>query len=450
MTWLILPILACFGVYYQAVIRRAGPLTADSIFVYVQLLMAIGSILLLDTAYHADYIYGYILAYTLIAYMVASAVIQFSGLSRHTLKEQAKPTVVQPGFTFWALALFSALIVVAYYQAVGYSALLQGLSNQFSGGTNADVAGLRLDSYSGSRYLFPGYVNQFKNALLPALVVLAITYWVRSGRMKSRILPALAWSVIVLFGLLGTGQRGAFVIFVATIVVYLYLSSQGKFSFRIIGLVLVFLVLITASTIALGRGNVTTSNAALSNQSGAALQQFSDRVVRANQSAGVIGFRYIYQYKEIQHGREWGESLIGVLPGVGGSTIANEIFAYQYGNDRGTSPPSLWGSIYYNFGYPGLALAPFVLAAVITRITRAGTRDVRRSSMETLGIAGVYTLVGFWVAGSPLFMLNGGILIYIALWVVGRRAARRADAEESPRRITAAPRRPRQTRDAYI
>ena len=55
--------------------------------------------------------------------------------------------------------------------------LLIGLRAQLSGQSDADITTLRLNSYSGSQYFAPGYVNQFKNVLLPALVVIVITYY---------------------------------------------------------------------------------------------------------------------------------------------------------------------------------------------------------------------------------------------------------------------------------
>jgi len=418
MTWLAVPILAAFAVYFFVVIRRTGLLTADSIFVYLQVLMALGSLPILETAWDADRVYGYVLTYTLLAYMLTSAVIQLSW-PRSEAAHQPRPTVYHPSFTFWLLALVSAAVVVLYYAAIGYSAFLAGLGNAFQS-SSADVTSLRLNSYSGSRYLFPGYVNQFKNALLPALVVLAATSWIAKG--TPRKIAIIVWMLVAIFGLIGTGQRGAFVVFIATTAVYLYLFKAKQFWKQGIALALVFIPVIILSTSALGRSaDQLSSDESIAIRSIVAADEFRERVLTVNQVSAVVAFRYVYTYEDVQQGREWATSLAGVFPGNRGSDLSSRIFAYRYGSARGTSPPSVWGSIYHNFGYGGIALAPILLAVIISLLSRFGTRRHDRNSLEIVGIAGVFTVIGFWVADSPLYLLNAGLPVYAFLWWWGSR-----------------------------
>lgn len=421
MTWLAVPILASFCLYYLMVIRRVGLLTPESLFVYMNLLMAVGSLPLLDPGREADEVHGYVLAYTLTCFMLVSGVVH---LSRPKPRTSLAYEVVafRPSIAYWILFVLSVTVVVIYYFAVGYSALLRGLANTVSGGSE-DVAGLRVDSYSGSRYFFPGYVNQFKNVLLPALTVVLVTYWARSGRQ--RWLSAGLLSVIVLFGLLGTGQRGAFVTFAMTLLAFVYLMEKRAFPRRGAIIVLLVVPVVMLSTVALGRSNNSYSaNAGAVARSATVLSELQGRILQDNQQSSVVGFRYVYESEEVQGGREWGRSLAGVLPGDRGSDLPSRIFTQMFGSTRGTAPPSIWGSIYHNFGLGGVAIAPVVLALIIGKITRKAAIPRQRNTLEVVGIAGVLTTVGLWVVDTPVFLLNTGLVVYMVLWAWGVRASR--------------------------
>lgn len=418
MAWILLPLGIMLAFYCWLVLPRSTALTAETIFVYMQFVMAVGTLPLLDPARASDRVHATIIVYALVAFMVTSGLLTVARQprTRPTL-QLLRPAPYVPSLAFWFLLLIAISISVAYYAAVGYSAFIRGLVDAFTG-ADSDIAGLRLDSYSGERYLYPGYVNQFKNVLLPALTLLAITYW--AIRKKRRLLVSVSLIVISIFCLIGTGQRGAFVVFIAVAFVYFVLINRGKIPRRVIVLgVGVFFAIFVVTTFALGRESIQSSTSVLGSVA-AALDQFVLRIFTANQSSGVIGFRYIYSLGPLYDGSEWVKAIMGLLPGEArGSSLANEIFAIRYGSDRGTSPPSMWGSVYYNFGPVGVALMPVILAAVYNRVVSAAFHSADRSSLELMGIAGVFVILGFWISGSPLFLLNEGLAIYIALWLCG-------------------------------
>src|SRR5690606_35590972 len=60
--------------------------------------------------------------------------------------------------------LISATITIIYYVLIGYNVVILMLEGSLAFG---DYSDLRLASYSGEEYFAPGYVNQFKNVLLP-------------------------------------------------------------------------------------------------------------------------------------------------------------------------------------------------------------------------------------------------------------------------------------------
>lgn len=420
MIWAILPLTACFLIFYVGTIRAWGHLSPIALFTFLQMLMALASFVLIDRDRRSEIIYGYLLLYCMLVFMGVSALILFAQ-SRQLVPARSRSSTPPLSWIFWLAIFVSIFVVIGYFVAIGYSAFIVGLRAALTG-QGFNIAQLRMESYGGSRYFFPGYVNQFKNALLPALVVIMVTRWAETGVLRRRILPVALMSSIAVLGLIGTGQRHAFVIIVATLVVYIVRIDPRR-SWRRIALLGAFsAAVVIASTIALGRQDLSTASG-LSGKISTAIPQLISRILTGGPGSGVIGFAYIYENKGVQNGQDWLQGFLGILPGLQfrGSTIDSEIFDYRYGSLAGSSPLSLWGDIYYNFGWIGIAIAPWILAILICGITVAA-RDVRaESTIRALGISGVSVVTGLWISGSPLFLLNNGIVVYFALWAIGSR-----------------------------
>lgn len=409
-------VAAAFVVYYFTILRPRGLLNANAVFVYVQMIMALGSFLILDPGQKADAVYGYVLLVSLLIYFVVSAVALNVGPGAVPHPFAVVPS--KPTIGMWLLIGVSVVIVIAYYQAVGYSALFRGLANSLSGG-EADIAGQRLDSYSGDRYFYPGYVNQFKNVLLPSLTIVVLTYWRSIGRRH--VVLTVGLIAISVFGLLGTGQRGAFVQFMATLVMFVYLFKGRRLPGGVVKLASLALAAVVVSTIALGRSNSSlSSNASLADRAYIAVKEFRDRVLEVEQFSAVAGFRYIYE-QPIQWGREWLQALTGVLPSSRGTDLPNRIYEVLYGTPRGTAPPSVWGSIYHNLGWYGVLVVPALLAVALAIVTKKSLDGAQRSSLEAMGIAGTSISLGFWAAGGPEALLNTGLVVYVFIWWWGSR-----------------------------
>lgn len=418
-------LLTAFALYVTAM-RRFGMLNANALFVYIQMIMALGTFAALESTLDVDRIYGYVVLVAMLGYFIGSGTILALYESPAGNDAPPLPRVLRPLPSIWALVALSCVIIILYFQAVGYSALLDGLKNSFSGG-DADIAGQRLDSYSGSRYLFPGYVNQFKNALLPALLIVAITYWHRAG--ITRYLTRGVLVGISLFGLLGTGQRGAFIQILVVVAYYLYLMNGRRLPRRGWLLAPAGLAFIVVSTIALGRSNAAIGQGATTGDRAlVALNEFASRVFEVQQASAVSGFRYIYE-QPIQWGREWLQGLMGIMPGSAGTDLPNRLYQALYGTDRGTAPPSIWGSVYHNAGWIGVVVVPIVLGVLVAVVTLRSLEPVPRNSLQIVGIAGVSTSIGFWAAGGPETLLNTGLAAYAFLWFWGNRQQARAEYE---------------------
>jgi oligosaccharide repeat unit polymerase len=417
--WVILP---PFVLYLLTVARTTGYFNASSIFAYMQLTMAIGTLPMLDPNIPADTMHAFLIVSTFWIFLVVTSVLAVVAAQRRRLPFTARSIPLPATTGMWILIVVSILVCAAYYAAVGYNVLTQGLSNAVSG-ADEDVATLRLDAYAGTSYLFPGYVNQFRNVLLPGLTVVVAISMFRDRRLF-RWPVSIGLAVLALIYMLGTGQRGAFVTFAIVIVVFIYYANRAAFRRWVPILVIVTVPLFMLSTVALGRARDELAAAnGLGEQIAVLFNQIVFRALGSNQLSSLVGFRYIYELPT-QNGAEWWHALVGLLPGVSGSDLSNQIFAQLYGSTRGTAPVSIWGSAYYNFGLVGTLLIAGIIALVLHLLTVKVSSIESTNSLQLIGIAGVFTTVGMWAAGDPTYLFNAGIVVYIFLWAWGSRRSR--------------------------
>lgn len=423
---LLAPLIVMLGVGLFVTRGRIGALSAPWIFACLQLIMAIGILPALSWDREADRMHAALISGTFLTFVISTVVMSLVPHRAGHVQSGNEFTWTRPRVGMALLTTLSIAICVWYYSSIGYLALFEGLQNARTG-AGADIAGLRLASYTGENYLYPGYVNQFKNTLLPSLTVVIAGYLYSTHSRYRHIvaIPLIATAVVFI---LGTGQRGAFVTFAIAIVLFVRYSNPEAFRRRFIVLLLISLPIFLASTFALGRSSTQLSSAG----SGAGrlivlLQEVVFRIFGSNQESAVAGFRYIYDMPN-QQGADWVLSLRGLLPGVTGSTLDNEIFAYLYASDRGNAPPSIWGSAYYNFGFVGALAVAAGIAGVLVFLARRYDPDQSMNSLTLIGYVGMVTVLATWVAGTPVTFLNGGLVVYLGLYLVGQRVATRSGA----------------------
>ncbi len=427
-------VVALWTLHYLLKSRTLGFWTPDGIFVTFQLLLCVGTFYLVNPHDPVELEYARIITLAFAVYVFVSIVAgQYIYSVRGSRYSEARSVLVtRPGGLFILALVASVLISAVYYYFVGYNTFLIGIQSVFApDGDDADIATLRIESYGGSRYLFPGYVNQFKNILLPALSVVLI-HWMYSASIKWRHLTSAALVAVTLLLLLGTGQRGAFVVFGLTIVTYL----ARVFGRRALGYVVkfsaVFVPALLLATLANQRSE-PVDGSGLVGMVRATVSQLATRVLFDNQASGIRGFHYTHDL-DIQYGKEWIKGLIGLLPRVQGSSLSNEIFATAYGSLRGTSPPSLWGSVHYNFGLLGLVVFAAMLAVGLTWLGHWLDCRESVSTLGAIGMAGVSVVFGTWLAGGPDYLLNNGLVPFLVLTLLGSRRALSRDT--SRHRIT--------------
>jgi len=408
MTWLVPIVLGIFAAYAMVVIPRTGFVTVDTIFASSQTLMTIGTLILIDDTSPVELRYGWIMSGATTLYMLSSCLYSFALSLSSRIPVSFNIVEVRSGPGLKTTLAVSFTIVVAYFVSVGYSAFFLGLSGIFSG-AEPDVTTLRLESYSGTRYLYPGYVNQFKNVVIPALLTLLISS-AFSTRGRSANLYAVVLALTAAACLLATGQRDALVLFIVVVLCYMYLRARGTadrhYFTRSLYILLGAIPLLMLGTLVLGR-QANSSAAGTLGQSGALLAEIGERFLFGNQFSGIAGYRYT-ESLPVSNGNDWLQGLLGFLPGNRGSTLSSEIFRSLYGGTRGTSPPSLWGSIDYNFGFVGVVVAPILLAIALQIVASTVLHRTSYSALELIGMAGMRSMAKPLARVSPTRMSHRG------------------------------------------
>ncbi|MBX9574771.1 MAG: oligosaccharide repeat unit polymerase [Caulobacteraceae bacterium] len=312
-----------------------------------------------------------------------------------------------------AIMVISIAVTIIYYQAVGYNIIVQLLVGGVS-----DYSTERLATYSGEDYFAPGYVNQFKNVLLP-ISVAAVGFWIwRAGNRTAFAAYCAVMGPVTILALAGTGQRGYLFYTTAAFLMSFVLHWSGRARLRL-GKVAVFaspvvVVFLFMTSIYYGResGGVLT-----------ALGDTMKRFTTYQQESGLVGFDYVLTLP-IQNFAEWGKALLGIIPGQEGSRLSHDVHAIMFGTDRGTAPLTPVGSAYHNAGMPGVIMLYGLLGLAYASAYRryvSGPRTVIRS----LSYGFMFLYLALYLAESPIALIDNGVLAICLLLFLVRIAETR-------------------------
>ncbi len=396
----------------------------NPIFFYTlfQMIGFIGVVSILDFDDEIDITYFYVyyvpLLFSLLGFFCG--IILFPINKKTALNWEKKELIIEKGFVYnkaiYIMAIFSAVISIIYFVAVGYNVFLLGIVNILQTGESLEEASaLRLASYDVTmtgNYFYPGYVNQFKDTLFPLALFFLWAVFALEEKTKYPFFTKtllIILSICSLICILGTGQRGAFV--VALIMGLSFLVSV--LNFKKVKKVAIYLVplfvLFMASTLINGRSETNETNDVL--------KAVFQRIMSDNQVGARIGFREIIYHKPTQWGSEWFDGILGILPSHTGSTLSNDIAQLIWGG-FGTVPPSNWASIYYNFSWIGLIIFPFFLTFIL-RYLYYRLYKKEKKLFRILIYIYCFSLIGTWIAGSPFeHYLNTGLLTIIILKLI--------------------------------
>lgn len=444
------------GVYLIRLSPTRWLLNPGPLFVAQQSLFFAGILPLVDTSVPADQVYLLLSVVTLCLFVVANLFAQsLWPVSKSAAAEwnrrgqQVESGTAHMAFVYLMIAL--CLIVSAlYYSEVGYNLVWDSTKLIIgSGGQLVDTATLRLQSYAGDRYLAPGYVNQFKNTLLPLLLAyLWARGYLRRDRMAN-ILALVPLPICVAF-LLGNGQRWPLVSATASAAFFLAtVLPTVRRRLILSGVIGAAIALLLLSTLVLGRTvNEVESASDVADLGGEVI----DRFTSGNQRATVDGFRLIYGLPPKGLDGEWVAGIATLVPGHDRSRISlgAEVFsAYYGGSNRGTAPPSLWVFAWNDFGPIGILITPLSLGLCYQRAYATLVRG-RKNLSRVAAYAALTVVLGSWAVGGIESPVNDGLLtlfILLAIFKMIPGIARSSDktidqtvhAPTTPRYRSAAP-----------
>lgn len=399
---LIFTLETIFLIYFHKSCWISNPIVGFLLFNWV---MGVGVFLLLNLDIEADLLHAKITIVTPIFLTIGSILVRvltkldykyYDFWIKDTISEK-KSDVYKLVFIF----IFCIFITILYYLAVGYNLFFLALK-----GGVGDFTTMRLQAYAGDSYFAPGYVNQFKNTLLPLISFALIFYF--KGHSFHRLFVVFV-ILFLTYALLGTGQRTFLVTSLLMFIVIAISMRRGnldlkKLAIPIIGSVLIFVFLSSL----LGRSD---EGSILSG-----IEALVHRIFASNQISSVYGFRYIYE-QEIAWGAEWGESIAGLLPGVKGSDLSNRIHYILFSSDRGTAPLSIWGSTYHNFGFIGTVFVAFLMG-VFYELFYLRFISGKYSIFRVSTYSALFLYLSIWIAGSPVQLLNNGLAAVLLLLII--------------------------------
>ncbi|MDC7999122.1 O-antigen polymerase [Gilvibacter sediminis] len=351
-------------------------------------------------------------------YAVFALVTYLTALLLPKDKEDFKVQITDVHIRFVYISFYVSIIMCSiYFTLAGGNLFVQNIKSLVSLGSTLDFVGSRrLEFYAGQNYYAPGFFNLFKNFLLPASFYALLFLHIKGYKRRPKWFIAGALVAYLIF-ILGTGQRGALVLSILFGVVYCYHFLGKKRTYRI-GLYggVGFFVLFVVATFFLSRAKLQGLN---SLDDYLLLVEVSmERFFVTNQRAGLIAYQYILTYEEITYGYDWLMSLEQFLPGQSTHiNLANKVFAYRYGSTRGTSPPTLMVSVFYNFGYFGVVVFPILFLGFLQGLY-SYFRSRYKGFLDLFVYSFLYFGLATWATGSLSFpILNGGLLFILLYFI---------------------------------
>ncbi len=402
--------------------KRANPVFWFLVFQY---LMASGTFLLVDFGRESDYVYVLLYFLFLLAFLagvgVTFNIVPIRKAFRTYWQQPVEVDAMIVRKWVFMLVGLSALVTIIYYMAVGTNFVLLLVQ----GATLDDYSNLRLKAYSGEQYFAPGYVNQFKNVLLPVGFSMLVLWAFYRGRRR------LCWGYLIagvpflLYSLLGTGQRAflvyAFIAFVFGLYLLLGKRETKKFSRRVL-LVWgsVVLILFSVFTYYYKKPSLKIDDGL--SVVALVMQEVFGRVLVTQQEGGLVGFRYLYEMKR-HDPEEWVKEIMGISPWFTYKSVAHEISWVMYGTDRGTVPLSIVGSAYYNGGVVGLLVYAFLMGFSYIYVYYLALRG-RRTVYRAMIYGAITFYLALHVSGSPVTLVNNGVVALMLMLLVRKLLAR--------------------------
>lgn len=405
---------------YLIIHFRKNYITPSLIFLLMQLLMLTG--ILMSNTYPVYYLQKLSLMYLIAAifFIFGNKLIDYimgaakenkqSTLEKNNINlyfSEKNPSKYQY-FIIYSLILLSILVCMWFYANAGINIFLESAKNFIDGGNEV---------FSSQRKEFGdipgvGYIYQFRTIILPVLNVFLIL-GVKNKKIKR--VGILIAPLTVVF-LLGTGQRNAFVFVMLFSLVYIMILNKA-FGIKISktkGTLVFFLATTFLAILTISNGRVASDSG---NIYTGAIFSLVDRITGVNSRSALNAFIYIDSQPTVW-GYDWLMMLADILPGKSGyMSVASITYHSLYGTYRGTEPPDIWGSAFYNWSWFGIILFPFFLGLLYQYIHKIFARKLK-TKIDVLIYAALCTFLGIWISDSPMVLFNNGVVTIFLMYIM--------------------------------
>lgn len=346
------------------------------------------------------YLFGYIVFVSL--YLALSSKYSFSDIELKTNFEINKYQTV----ILYCMIIVSVIFSTWFFAQTG-THILSVIVSSFFSGSSVNISQMRKAvNYTRGN----GVVYQFRNFILP----LSVMYFVMFEEGINRTIGIILLPITILF-LIGSGQRAGvvYLLMITGLTVALITKAKKKIenvesdigiTIKRTLLTIVMLIVIFVFLTALNGRDIA---------SGSLINAVTDRFINDNQACAILGFRYIYE-QDITFGADWGSMFLDLFRENRYIPVSSIIHAQLYGSLQGTSPPCIWGSAYYNFGYFGVVLIASLLAIVSKELYSHFCKKAN-NGLRIILYAGMSVLFSAWIADSPIMLLNGGFATIVMM-----------------------------------
>ena len=307
------------------------------------------------------------------------------------------------------IIIFLILVSIFLFIFFCYETRLSTISLMFENlffGSSDDITDSRLESYS-----VPGtaIIYAFRISLLPAITIALVNKEYGLSKTIKTILI-----VFMVFFTLITGQRAGFFMvmltWLITFMIPIFIKKNGFQKKGLVkkGIIIMILFLFIFYFLSMINGRISENFFA------EIIQRFFDD----NQGSAYYAFQYFFK-SDISWGRNYLEEIVNlVTPGDKYLPISRVIFEIMYGSTRGTAPPCLWGSLYYNFSWIGIILFGFLYGVFAQYVGyRFYSREVDGLRCAIYGY--MFINLGLLVSGGPLHLFNNGFVPLVILgWLL--------------------------------
>jgi len=414
--------IAAGFIFYSRGIGIYNPIT---LFIASNLIIILPTFYFIDTKIEADFLYIKVLTLSLASFIFGAYLfIRFCSLKllekkfKLFINCEIKP-IEKIQLKIAIIFLVTSVVISSFYfYKIGYNLFSSSLLHINLGNFSL----MRTNMYSGINYYYPGYVNQFKNILLPITFFILLAFIYFNKRLKLFYYICVIGALFLPYYLLGTGQRLFFIYSMATCLSVFFFIGIKKVKYYLLIFFYTFILFVFMTYFyKLQQNNffeakqsqISTKQSQISKS---LFGKVIDRFSSEEQISGIKSFRVISQMK-IDFLDNWNDEFKGIALSNKGSYIEHYLFRLRHGEDRGTEAISTAASCFYNGGFFLVFLFYFIYG-VLCSLTYKNFISSNKTPVDIVLYSMLFIYMGTLTSGGPIMLLRYGvftIFLYLLL-----------------------------------